>query len=141
MKDLNRSEQILREGFSIAEVRDRAELARRLADLYEGQGRNQEAAEFRQQAKAEVTREAGQDTHSCGPVLRQKTKIEFGGAGLPLRELSNVAAMLRGRSASTPTPASASTSAPAPVTTQKIGRNESCPCGSGKKFKRCCGGI
>lgn len=21
----------------------------------------------------------------------------------------------------------------------KIGRNESCPCGSGKKFKRCCG--
>jgi uncharacterized protein YecA (UPF0149 family) len=23
----------------------------------------------------------------------------------------------------------------------KIGRNEPCPCGSGKKFKRCCGGI
>ena len=22
----------------------------------------------------------------------------------------------------------------------KIGRNESCPCGSGKKFKKCCGG-
>jgi yecA family protein len=24
---------------------------------------------------------------------------------------------------------------------RKIGRNEPCPCGSGKKFKRCCGGV
>jgi len=23
----------------------------------------------------------------------------------------------------------------------KIGRNDPCPCGSGKKFKRCCGGL
>jgi uncharacterized protein len=23
----------------------------------------------------------------------------------------------------------------------KIGRNEPCPCGSGKKYKRCCGGL
>jgi uncharacterized protein len=22
----------------------------------------------------------------------------------------------------------------------KVGRNEACPCGSGKKFKKCCGG-
>ncbi|HEY9249422.1 MAG TPA: SEC-C metal-binding domain-containing protein [Rariglobus sp.] len=22
----------------------------------------------------------------------------------------------------------------------KVGRNEPCPCGSGKKFKKCCGG-
>jgi len=26
-----------------------------------------------------------------------------------------------------------------PVKSAKIGRNESCPCGSGKKYKRCCG--
>jgi hypothetical protein len=24
---------------------------------------------------------------------------------------------------------------------QKVGRNEPCPCGSGKKYKRCCGGV
>lgn len=24
--------------------------------------------------------------------------------------------------------------------TQKTGRNEPCPCGSGRKFKKCCGG-
>ncbi|MGB5261359.1 MAG: SEC-C metal-binding domain-containing protein, partial [Gammaproteobacteria bacterium] len=23
--------------------------------------------------------------------------------------------------------------------TRKVGRNEPCPCGSGKKFKKCCG--
>ena len=26
-----------------------------------------------------------------------------------------------------------------PVTSNKVGRNEPCPCGSGKKYKRCCG--
>jgi uncharacterized protein YchJ len=25
--------------------------------------------------------------------------------------------------------------------TLKVGRNELCPCGSGKKYKRCCGGA
>jgi len=24
---------------------------------------------------------------------------------------------------------------------QKVGRNEPCPCGSGKKFKKCCDGL
>ena len=27
-----------------------------------------------------------------------------------------------------------------PASSKKIGRNEPCPCGSGKKFKKCCGG-
>ena len=30
--------------------------------------------------------------------------------------------------------------AAAPAKSKKIGRNEPCPCGSGKKYKRCCGG-
>lgn len=28
---------------------------------------------------------------------------------------------------------------PNPVKVTKVGRNEPCPCGSGKKFKKCCG--
>ena len=28
-----------------------------------------------------------------------------------------------------------------PHRSNKIGRNEPCPCGSGKKYKRCCGGA
>ena len=27
----------------------------------------------------------------------------------------------------------------APLHTQKVGRNNPCPCGSGKKYKKCCG--
>jgi uncharacterized protein len=30
-------------------------------------------------------------------------------------------------------------SASAPTQTMKVGRNEPCPCGSGKKYKKCCG--
>ena len=26
-------------------------------------------------------------------------------------------------------------------TASKVGRNELCPCGSGKKYKKCCGGV
>ena len=28
---------------------------------------------------------------------------------------------------------------PMPVQSEKIGRNDPCPCGSGKKYKKCCG--
>jgi peptide deformylase len=27
---------------------------------------------------------------------------------------------------------------PEPIVSEKVGRNESCPCGSGKKYKKCC---
>ncbi len=27
------------------------------------------------------------------------------------------------------------------ITEKKVSRNEPCPCGSGKKFKRCCGSL
>lgn len=126
-KDLKRCEQILREGFSLEEVRERADIAERLADVCEEQGHGQEAAELRRQAERSVTTVKTSPTvSSVGKVLRQKTQIKFGGAGLPLSELSNVAAMRRGASP------------PAPAIRQKIGRNEPCPCGSGKKFKKCC---
>ncbi len=29
---------------------------------------------------------------------------------------------------------------PAPVRSAKVGRNDPCPCGSGRKFKKCCAG-
>ena len=31
------------------------------------------------------------------------------------------------------------TSAPQPEKQKKVGRNDPCPCGSGKKYKNCCG--
>jgi uncharacterized protein YecA (UPF0149 family) len=71
--------------------------------------------------------ETSRSVSSAGTVLRKKTQINFGGEGLPLSELSNVAAMVRGKSS------------PVSVGKNKVGRNDPCPCGSGKKFKKCCG--
>ncbi len=28
---------------------------------------------------------------------------------------------------------------PKPIESKKVGRNDPCPCGSGKKYKKCCG--
>jgi tetratricopeptide (TPR) repeat protein len=127
-QDWNRCEQILRKGLAVADVRDRADIADRLADACQEQGRGEEAEEFRRQAaQSAATVETSLNVSSAGKVLRQKTKINFGGGGLSLSALSNMAAMLR------------ETPPPAPITSQKVGRNEPCPCGSGKKFKKCCG--
>jgi tetratricopeptide (TPR) repeat protein len=128
LRDWGRSEQLLRGGLVIADVRDRSDLAERLADLYQEQGRSEEAKEFRTEAKrSAAAMETSQSVSSAGTVLRKKTQINFGGEGLPLSELSNVAAMVRGKSS------------PVSVAKNKVGRNEPCPCGSGKKFKKCCG--
>jgi tetratricopeptide (TPR) repeat protein len=129
-RDLLRAEQLLREGLAVADVRDRHDLADRLADLYDEQGRAEEAEAIRRPAKESLpaithTREVSLD----GNVLREKTTVTFGGEGLPLRELPNVAARLR------------SSPPPGTVSTQKVGRNDPCPCGSGRKFKKCCGGV
>jgi hypothetical protein len=41
---------------------------------------------------------------------------------------------------SSPSPAPASYETPKPLIREpKIGRNDPCPCGSGKKYKKCCG--
>lgn len=129
-RDLPRAEHILREGLAVSGVRDRHDLADRLADLYDEQGRAREAEAIRRQARKSPpaitrTREVSLE----GNVLREKTTVTFGGEGLPLRELPKVAARLR------PSPS------PGAGSTQKVGRNDPCPCGSGKKFKKCCGGV
>lgn len=122
--EMNRAEELLREGLAIPEVRDRQYLVDRLADLYEEQGRVEEAAELGRHADSiRETHEVGLD----GGLIRHKTTMTFGGEGLPLNELPKAADDLR-RGFSRPA-----------VAGRKVGRNEPCPCGSGKKFKKCCG--
>lgn len=125
-RDWGHCEQILREGLAVADVRDRADICGRLADACEEQGRDKEAAQLRRQAKRGAeTIEVSQSISSVGKVLRQTTQVNIGGAGLPLSQMSRLATGLRGASA--------------PITRQKVGRNEPCPCGSGRKYKKCCG--
>jgi tetratricopeptide (TPR) repeat protein len=129
LRDLNRSEQLLLEGLSVSEVRDFKDLAERLADLYEAQGRGEEAKELRRQARGSLPAiQSTGEVEPGGSILRQKTTIPFEKEGLPLDKLPNVADLLRA-----PSP-------PVTVSRQKVGRNDPCPCGSGKKFKKCCGG-
>jgi len=129
LKDLNRSEQRLREGLAIPDVRDRPDLAERLADLYDEQGRSKEATECRRQAARRApAMQTTLNVMSGGTVLRRKTTITFGGEGVPLSELANVDTSPQ------------TSSSEGHISTPKVGRNAPCPCGSGKKFKRCCGG-
>jgi uncharacterized protein len=78
--------------------------------------------------------------HDEDPAMRPKpigeqqreTVIEYMTAGL-------IAAYRYFREHGKP---SAGTREPSPrSTSNKIGRNDPCPCGSGKKYKRCCGGA
>jgi preprotein translocase subunit SecA len=128
---LNRSEHLLREGLSVAEVRDRDDLAERFADLYEEQGRMEEAREIRRQARGGLP--AIQHTLESRPgdsALRQEVIFPLGDEkGRSLGE----------RPSAGDDPLRVS-SLQATAGRQKVGRNDPCPCGSGKKFKRCCGG-
>lgn len=124
------AEALLKQGLAVPDVRDRDAIEERLADFYEHQGRSDEATALRRtQARAKTSVEAVGDRG-----LSLKTKLDFGGQGLPLEQLSKLTEQVRNQHAEITSTAS---SPPAPK--RKVGRNEPCPCGSGKKFKRCCG--
>ncbi len=94
--DFGRAEQLLRRGYRVPGVRDRADIADRLQEVCEDSGRSGEARQFGEQARR----------------LRHE----------PVRP------------ATRPAPPPGDT-----ARTVKVGRNAPCPCGSGKKFKKCCG--
>lgn len=110
-KDLERSEQLLREGLAIAEVNNRDDILARLGELCEEQGRNSEARKYWREAKR-IDDEAKR-------LMQQEFSNKSVGEGQPVSKFSNFTPAVRG---------------------PKAGRNEPCPCGSGKKFKKCCGG-
>ena len=127
-RDLKKSENLLREGLSITGVRNPGDIAERLADLCDEQGRHEEAIQFREKGKRTNARvQRTLSIHGGGHVLRKKTTVTFDGEGLPLDELSSLHDLHQA------IPAQRAGSL------QKIGRNDPCPCGSGKKFKKCCG--
>jgi len=60
-------------------------------------------------------------------AVRIRHTLDFGEPGLPLERLPELQVALHG-----------GTGGGGAV---KVGRNEPCPCGSGKKFKKCCGRV
>ena len=114
-KDAARAERILKEGLAVPGVEDRTLLLSRLATIYEETARPQDA----QAAHAEIARLSPPKKPpippKTAPALAQETRAQH-------ENLENVhpRRSLLGK--------------------PKVGRNEPCPCGSGKKFKKCCGG-
>ena len=137
-----RAEELLRLGYSTPGVRNRAHIAEGLRVLCAETGRPREAREFAQQAR-QLWRRAGRRERQTVPVavsrkleledqagghalVRASTTFRFGGEGLPLDQLGGLRA-------------AASTASGGRVPAPRVARNAPCPCGSGRKFKRCCG--
>jgi hypothetical protein len=127
-KDATRAEQILQQGLASPDVENRTGILERLQLLYEDTGRDSEAAGIRREI--EQSRRANAASVRFAPNLMQvKQARDVGEGGLPPEDMPNRA------EASQSVRAAAGGSSAAK---QKVGRNDACPCGSGKKFKKCC---
>jgi len=113
-RDLARAEALLKQGLAVPGVRDRRDLVDRLVELYDEQGRHEEAERLRNMMR---------DTRagSASPGESNAGFAEHPGASTGDKPDDQAAAK------------------PAPIPQpRKVGRNEPCPCGSGKKYKKCC---
>jgi hypothetical protein len=123
-KDPARAEEILKQGLAVHGVEDKQWLMDRLAELYEETGRAEDARGIRADIQALERLEAAVPK-ATRTLLRGNEPAGFGQPGLPAGDLDRLLGRLGKES---PVPARG-----------KVGRNSPCPCGSGKKFKHCCG--
>jgi hypothetical protein len=129
-KDAARAEQILQEGLATPGVENRTDLLDRLTTLYEETGRGAEAAALRREIQRASSPKRTMTVRRKPGGMQIKQTFEFGEEGLPLEELPDLAEFLKSARAM-----------PGELSDRpsKVGRNEPCPCGSGKKYKKCCG--
>ena len=107
-------EEILLAGYSRGRPRDRFEIIANLMALYEDTGRPEKAKELDKELNE--LRDSIPEFKEADKALRNEL--------LGLQRTKPVDVVY---------------DTPAPVRVVKIGRNEPCPCGSGKKYKKCCG--
>ncbi len=119
--DLAIAEGVYRQALAMAHGADpqRDAAVERLANLLRQTGRGTEADALVGEVEAEATRQ--EEAPDTDPEGLRKT-----GAEEPFLSQAGV-----GPPVALPSPA--------PQTIPRVGRNEPCPCGSGQKFKRCCG--
>ena len=109
----DKAEKILLDGYTRGEPRDRYEMAANLISLYEDTGRPEMARKFEK-----LFHELGDSFLELKEDrLYDDEQLMFQRSGLGIGQDDKSA----------------------PVKAVKIGRNVPCPCGSGKKFKKCCG--
>ena len=124
--DIDEAERLLKQGLGVADVRDRADLLDRLLRLYEESGRAEEAGRTRAELKRAQNTLTTEVRRTGERSMQVKHKTTFGEEGLPLDALEHL-----GDHAPLPAPSPSEATA-------KVGRNDPCPCGSGKKYKKCC---
>jgi len=110
----DKAEEILLAGFARGEPRERLEIIANLMALYE---------DTRQPEKFKELEKVFHELHDSLPESKEADKA-FKNDLLEMRRAE---------------PKAVSYDKPAPVRVIKIGRNEPCPCGSGRKYKKCCG--
>ncbi len=121
-KNPARAEQLLKQGLAIPDVEDRRYLLERLRMLYEEAGRLEEVAAVRQELE-HLERPSPAPMSPPAPQPRTESRSSRAGARDEGRVMPAV--FPPGRAL--------------PSAARRVGRNDSCPCGSGKKFKKCCG--
>lgn len=132
-KDAVRAEQLLKQGLDVTDVEDRDVLLERLQTVYEDSGREDEAEAVRQELQRSGRVDDTRTVTTTEAGMQTKTTIEFGEEGLPPEESDTLARAHSGGSRSLTGKTSIDGDTP------RVGRNSPCPCGSGKKFKKCCG--
>jgi hypothetical protein len=129
-QDAERAERILKEGLASPGVEDRAQILERLAQLYEETGRDEQAEAVRE----EIEQVRGPERTTTGSLDPRSVQIrktyDLGHEGLPLEQLPDLATSLKSNGSPR---AHSSDQQPG------VGRNKPCPCGSGRKYKKCCG--
>jgi tetratricopeptide (TPR) repeat protein len=135
-KDYSRAGELLRRGYSTPGVRDREDIADRLVLLYRETGRDEEAEALVAEAKrisrsnagVSVRRTIHREDAGDRAVVRDSATATFEGEGFPLDRMMEIVEALDAARASI-----------RPREATKVGRNAPCPCGSGRKYKKCCG--
>ncbi|MCB9747250.1 MAG: preprotein translocase subunit SecA [Candidatus Omnitrophica bacterium] len=108
-----------------------------------------EGFEMFQMMYSSINQEVAEIIFKIQPVDRSSSRPRGVFSALPKKlvhdEVSGMADARRQAAASGPAPASQTPSATTPATSPvrssgpKVGRNDPCPCGSGRKYKKCCG--
>jgi SEC-C motif len=125
--DLVRAEAILQEGLALRQVRNREDIVERLATVYRDQGRTEEALKLER-----LTAPAPAGFISIGRRRMKTLPLPSGTGDLPYEGWTPIPPSRNwGQEKLLP---------PTNTPREKVGRNDPCPCGSGKKYKRCCGG-
>ncbi len=113
-RDYQRAEQILTRAVGIPGLRDRADVLERLSDLYEESGQKDKGRKVAAQLDSIKSKSLKSRTiFQATPTTNDHPPYFAAG--------NNISPFVGEKR-------------------KKIGRNDQCPCGSGKKYKRCCGG-